>query len=174
MAKNDLFSNLTAVADRGNSGSADARRGQDDQFYRPAAPSKSAPAKARSSAPREIDTGRSRRAWPAAGAPDVSVAEEENLDGEPFLRSRRRLPVRRGIVPKTRTGRILFATVIVLAFAVLTVLALSVRIFCVTIPASGSTRLLPFRSWATASSPGRSCSRSLAPISDEISSRSPG
>lgn len=129
MAKNDLFSNLTAVADRGNSGSADARRGQDDQFYRPAAPSKSAPAKARSSAPREIDTGRSRRAWAAAGAADVSAAEEEDLDREPFLRSRRRVPVRRGIVPKTRTGRILFATVIVLALAVLTVLALSVRDF---------------------------------------------
>lgn len=45
------------------------------------------------------------------------------------MRSRRRVPIRRGIVPKTRTGRILFALLVVLALALLVMLVLFVRNF---------------------------------------------
>jgi cell division protein FtsQ len=93
-----------------------------DQFYRPAAPSK--PHALR---PREMNAGRNApRARPDSPEP---AEAEEGREQEPFLRSRRRVPIRRGIVPKTRTGRILFALTVVLALALLVVLALSVRNF---------------------------------------------
>lgn len=90
-----------------------------ERFYRPAAPSKARPAR-----PKETPARSEARSWPASPA-----ADDEERGGEPFLRTRRRVQVRRGIVPKTRTGRILFATVIVLSLALLVVLGLSVRSF---------------------------------------------
>jgi cell division protein FtsQ len=111
VAKNDLFSGLASVVEKDE---------EPERFYRPAAPSKTRPAR-----PKETPAARSEaRAWPGPPA-----ADDEERGGDPFLRTRRRVQVRRGVVPKTRTGRILFATVIVLSLALLVVLALSVRSF---------------------------------------------
>ena len=61
------------------------------------------------------------------------LAEQVNGDSDPgedgFLRARRRVPVRRGLIPTSRTGRILAATAGVGALAVLVVLAIGIRNF---------------------------------------------
>jgi cell division protein FtsQ len=88
------------------------------EFFRPAAPST-----ARAKAPQPIAPGRTRKAAePAAGA-ELDPGE----DG--FLRARWRVPVRRGLVPTTRNGRIAAAVVVVLALGLLFLLAIGIRNF---------------------------------------------
>jgi cell division protein FtsQ len=80
-------------------------------FYRPAAG-------------RDSDTRPSRPARPAA--------DPEDDAGEPFLRSRRRVPVRRGLIPswaRTRWGMPLFAATVLIALGAIVALALAVRNF---------------------------------------------
>ncbi len=57
---------------------------------------------------------------------------ETDPEDEPFLRVRRRVPVRRGVIPgwaRTRWGRILFIALILAVFAAAITLALAVRTF---------------------------------------------
>jgi cell division protein FtsQ len=77
-----------------------------DQYYRPA-PSSTARAKAREGAPKRGD--------------------DSGDDG--FLRARRRVPVRRGLVPTTRAGRIAAAAGAIVALAGLVWLAIFIRDF---------------------------------------------
>ena len=89
-----------------------------DAFFRPAAPST-----ARAKAPQPITPGRTRKpADPAAGA-ELDPGE----DG--FLRARWRVPVRRGLIPATRTGRILAAAAVLLALGGLFLLTIAIRNF---------------------------------------------
>ena len=55
--------------------------------------------------------------------------EAEADPGESFLRSRRRVPVRRGLLPKNRIARIAFLFALVIGLALLVMLALAVRDF---------------------------------------------
>lgn len=56
--------------------------------------------------------------------------DEADADaGESFLRSRRRVPVRRGLLPKNRIARIAFLFAFVIGLALLVLLALAVRDF---------------------------------------------
>jgi cell division protein FtsQ len=61
----------------------------------------------------------------------VPVEDDEEREEEAFLRARRRVPIRRGIIPipKTRAGRVALAAVVVSVLAVLTMLGISVRSF---------------------------------------------
>lgn len=63
----------------------------------------------------------------------VRAASEEEADtGEPFLRSRRRVPVRRGPLPawaKTRWGRLLFLGLVVMAVGAVAAVVLATRNF---------------------------------------------
>ena len=91
-----------------------------EQFYRPAAAST-----ARAKVAQESVSERSgaRRL--------VEQASGEGLDREEeaFLRARRRVPVRRGLIPTSRVGRITAAAAVVLAIAALVLLAIGVRNF---------------------------------------------
>jgi cell division protein FtsQ len=89
------------------------------QFFRPAVSPVS-----RAKTPQPISPERSgarRPVEPAAGDPDPVE------DG--FLRARRRVPVRRGLIPATRAGRIVAAAVAVCALGVLLLLAIAIRNF---------------------------------------------
>jgi cell division protein FtsQ len=87
-----------------------------EQFFRPAP----------SSTPRvKQDTARSGSRTRAGQAVGGDPDNEE--DG--FLRARRRVPVRRGLIPPSRTGRILAALAVVLAVAGLILLAIVIRNF---------------------------------------------
>jgi cell division protein FtsQ len=77
-----------------------------DQFYRPVAAPKPRP----------------ERPLPNEG-------QEEVQEEEAFLRSRRRVPVRKGILPKTRMGRIALAAGSLTSIAVLILIAIAVRNF---------------------------------------------
>jgi cell division protein FtsQ len=90
-----------------------------DPFYRSTRSSTS-----RTKMPQEISSERSgsRR-----------LAEKVNSDPDPeedgFLRARRRVPVRRGLIPVSRTGRIIAATVAVCAIGAVVLLAIGIRNF---------------------------------------------
>jgi cell division protein FtsQ len=87
-----------------------------EQFFRPA-PSSTARVKQ--------DTERSGAHTRAAR----SVGDDLDNEEDGFLRARRRVPVRRGLIPPTRAGRIIAATGVVLAIALLTLLAIAIRNF---------------------------------------------
>jgi cell division protein FtsQ len=87
-----------------------------EQFFRPA-PSSTARVKQ--------DTGRTGTRTRAAQAAGDDLDNEE--DG--FLRARRRVPVRRGLIPPTRVGRIVAAVAAVAAVAGLILLAIAIRNF---------------------------------------------
>ena len=89
-----------------------------EQFFRPADPST-----ARAKAPQPITPGRTRKPAEPAGGAELDPGE----DG--FLRARWRVPVRRGLVPTTRNGRIAAAAAVVLALGLLFLLAIGIRNF---------------------------------------------
>jgi cell division protein FtsQ len=90
----------------------------DPEFFRPAAPST-----ARAKAPQPITPGRTRKPAEPAGGAELDPGE----DG--FLRARWRVPVRRGLIPATRNGRIAAAVAVVLALGALFLLAIGIRNF---------------------------------------------
>jgi cell division protein FtsQ len=90
------------------------------QFYRPTAPSPTRAQKTQESA-----SERSAARKPAGKAGSDSEDREEDA----FLRARRRVPVRRGLIPASRAGRIGAAAAVVLAIGVLLLLALGIRNF---------------------------------------------
>jgi cell division protein FtsQ len=90
------------------------------QFYRPTAPS---PARAKMTQESASERSAARK-----------LAEKASGDGEDreedaFLRSRRRVPVRRGLIPASRAGRIGAVAAVVLAIGVLLLLAIGIRNF---------------------------------------------
>jgi cell division protein FtsQ len=89
-----------------------------EEFFRPAAPST-----ARAKAPQPISPGRARKPAEPAGGVELDPGE----DG--FLRARWRVPVRRGLIPTTRNGRIAAAALIVVALGLLFLLAIGIRNF---------------------------------------------
>jgi cell division protein FtsQ len=90
------------------------------QFYRPTAPSPTRAQKTQESA-----SERSAARKPAGKAGSDSEDREEDA----FLRARRRVPVRRGLIPASRAGRIGAAAAVVLAIGVLLLLAIGIRNF---------------------------------------------
>jgi cell division protein FtsQ len=91
-----------------------------EQFFRPAAASTP-----RAKAPQDISSERTGSRKPAGQAGDGDPEGEE--DG--FLRARRRIPVRRGLIPTTRMGRIVAAAALVFAVGTLALLAIFIRNF---------------------------------------------
>lgn len=91
-----------------------------DEFYRPVASPKARVPRLRENEPASNPT----RAFPE-GEKDSQAREEEDA----FLRARRRVPIRRGVVPRSRTGRIVFAVCTLLGLAVLVGLGMAVRNF---------------------------------------------
>jgi cell division protein FtsQ len=91
-----------------------------EQFFRPAA-SSTPRSKTQQDTPSERSG--SRRSANQALDDDLDTAE----DG--FLRARRRIPVRRGLIPTTRTGRIVAAAIMLFAVGVLVVLGIFIRNF---------------------------------------------
>jgi cell division protein FtsQ len=91
-----------------------------EQFFRPAATST-----ARAKIPQDISPERSASRRPASPVGGGDPDSEE--DG--FLRARRRVPVRRGLIPVSRMGRILSAAAVVAALGLLVLLAISIRNF---------------------------------------------
>jgi cell division protein FtsQ len=87
------------------------------QFYRPTAPSA-----ARAKIPQEQRN-------PARGLADPANSAGENREEDAFLRARRRVPVRRGLIPTSLWGRIGAATAVVLAIGALLLLTLGIRNF---------------------------------------------
>ena len=90
------------------------------QFYRPTAPST-----ARAKMPQEIASERSaaRRLAEQAGG------DGEDREEDAFLRARRRVPVRRGLIPASRRGRMGAAAAVVFAIGGLVLLAIGIRNF---------------------------------------------
>jgi cell division protein FtsQ len=76
-----------------------------DQFYRPAVAPKQRPER------------------------PLLIDEQEAQEEEAFLRARRRVPVRKGILPRTRTGRFVFAGVVLASLAALILVWIAVRNF---------------------------------------------
>jgi cell division protein FtsQ len=91
-----------------------------EQFFRPAA-SSTPRSKTQQDTPSERSG--SRRSANQALDDDLDTAE----DG--FLRARRRIPVRRGLITTTRTGRIVAAAIVLFAVGVLVVLGIFIRNF---------------------------------------------
>ena len=89
------------------------------QFYRPVASSP-----ARTKIPRE--TGPQRSAVRRPINPDADDTDPEE-DG--FLRARRRVPVRRGLIPSSLSGRITAASGVIVAIILLVVVAIGIRNF---------------------------------------------
>jgi cell division protein FtsQ len=90
------------------------------QFYRPTAPS---PARAKITQETASERNAARR-----------LAEQASGDGEDreedaFLRARRRVPVRRGLIPVSRAGRIGVAAALVFAICALWLVAIGIRNF---------------------------------------------
>jgi cell division protein FtsQ len=90
------------------------------QFYRPTAPS---PARAKITQETASERSAARR-----------LAEQASGDGEDreedaFLRARRRIPVRRGLIPASRAGRIGVAAAAVFAICALWLVAIGIRNF---------------------------------------------
>jgi cell division protein FtsQ len=109
VAKTDAYRNSA-----GSAGLAEDELA-DDEFLRSAAPQSTRP---RRSAPRR---------------PDDSRQDDEPKDEEVFLRSRKRVPVRKGILPafltKTQVGRIVLAMAILVVIALFVLLGLAVKDF---------------------------------------------
>jgi cell division protein FtsQ len=61
--------------------------------------------------------------------PETVESGPEGAEEEAFLRARRRVPVRRGILPKTQRGRILFAVISIAAVALSVVSGVAARNF---------------------------------------------
>jgi cell division protein FtsQ len=91
-----------------------------EQFYRPAAASTARAKIAQESVP---ERGGARRLAEQASGEGLDREEEA------FLRARRRVPVRRGLIPTSRWGRITAVTAVVLAIAALVLMAIGVRNF---------------------------------------------
>jgi cell division protein FtsQ len=89
-----------------------------EQFFRPAVPSTT-----RTKRPQEVAPDRGRRQAEQASGGDPDSAE----DG--FLRARWRVPVRRGLIPATRAGRIAAAAAVVFALGGLVLLTIGIRNF---------------------------------------------
>lgn len=68
---------------------------------------------------------------PAAARPRSarSVSDDDSRDGETFLRTRRRVPVRQGLFPATKVGRIFAAIVALIAVTLIVAAVLTVRSF---------------------------------------------
>ncbi len=90
------------------------------QFYRPTAPS---PTRAQKTQESASERSASRKPAEKAGG------DGEDREEDAFLRARRRVPVRRGLIPASRTGRIGAAAAVVLAIGVLLLLAIGIRNF---------------------------------------------
>jgi cell division protein FtsQ len=86
-----------------------------EQFYRPTAAST-----ARAKKPQQEVASAARRPAEAAG---------DSAEEDAFLRARRRVPVRRGLIPTTRWGRIAAAGGLVFAIGGLVLLAVCIRNF---------------------------------------------
>jgi cell division protein FtsQ len=111
VAKNDTHvSRVTAFADDEPM----------EQFYRPAAASTARAKIAQESVSER--TGARRLA-------DQSSGEGLDREEDAFLRARRRVPVRRGLIPTSRAGRITAASAVVLSIVALLLLAIGVRNF---------------------------------------------
>jgi cell division protein FtsQ len=91
-----------------------------EQFFRPAATS---PARAKTT--QDVSPERTGSRRPAKQPADADPDTEDDT----FLRARRRIPVRRGLIPPTRTGRILAAVAAVIAVGGLFFLAILIRNF---------------------------------------------
>jgi cell division protein FtsQ len=90
------------------------------QFYRPTAPS---PARAKMTQERASERSTARRpAKPAGG-------DDDDREEDAFLRARRRVPVRRGIIPANRRARITATVVVVFAIVALVLLGIGIRNF---------------------------------------------
>jgi cell division protein FtsQ len=87
------------------------------QFYRPTAPSS-----ARAKMTQESSSERSAARKPASG-------DGEGREEDAFLRARRRVPVRRGLIPVSPLGRIAVAAAVVFAIGALVLLAIGIRNF---------------------------------------------
>jgi cell division protein FtsQ len=111
VAKNDLFSSRTAALE-GDEGS--------EQLYRPAAPSKP-----RASRPRQVDPQWTDTRFDS----QPSKSNQEEPADDSFLRVRRRVPVRRGILPRTRNGKVIFIAVAVASIGIVAALAVLVHNF---------------------------------------------
>jgi cell division protein FtsQ len=91
-----------------------------EQFFRPAATSA-----ARPKITQDVSSERTGSRRPAKQAAGVDPDTEDDT----FLRARRRIPVRRGLIPPTRTGRILAAAAAVAVVGGLFFLAFLIRNF---------------------------------------------
>ena len=90
------------------------------QFYRPTAPS---PARAKITQETASERNAARRlAQQASG-------DGEDREEDAFLRARRRIPVRRGLIPASRAGRIGVAAAVVFAICALWLVAIGIRNF---------------------------------------------
>ena len=89
------------------------------QFYRPTAPS---PTRAQKTQESASERSARKPAGKASG-------DGEDREEDAFLRARRRVPVRRGLIPASRVGRIGAAAAVVLAIGVLLLLAIGIRNF---------------------------------------------
>ena len=92
---------------------------QAGQFYRAAASSP-----ARIKMPQDVSSERGGVRRLAEKASDDPDPEEDG-----FLRARRRVPVRRGLIPSSRSGRIAAAVAVVCALAAVALLAVGIRNF---------------------------------------------
>ena len=89
------------------------------QYYRPAV---SPAARVRSQQEGSPERKGTRR-------PANNAAGDPELEADSFLRARRRVPVRRGLIPSSRAGRIIASVVVVCAIGVLVLLAVVIRNF---------------------------------------------
>ncbi len=90
------------------------------QFYRPTAPS---PARAKITQETVSERSAARRLAEQAGS------DGEDREEDAFLRARRRVPVRRGLIPTSRRGRMGAAAAVVFAIGALLLLAIGIRNF---------------------------------------------
>jgi cell division protein FtsQ len=90
------------------------------QFYRPTAPS---PARAKMTQESASERSTARRSARPAGGDD------EDREEDAFLRARRRVPVRRGLIPASRRGRITAVAAVVFAIVALLLLVVGIRNF---------------------------------------------
>ncbi len=90
------------------------------QFYRPTAPS---PARAKITQETVSERSAARR------LADQASGDGEDREEDAFLRARRRVPVRRGLIPTSREGRIGAAAAVVFAIGALLLLGIGIRNF---------------------------------------------
>jgi cell division protein FtsQ len=90
------------------------------QFYRPTAPSST-----RAKTTQESASERSASRRPA----EPASSDSEDREDDAFLRARRRVPVRRGLIPASRGGRMGVAAAVVFAIGALLLLAIGIRNF---------------------------------------------